>query len=344
MAFVDRLEPAARELLLAVARPVSFRAGDVLVRNGAAARGAFVLEHGTACASVLLPGGERLRLAQFGPGDLFGEAALLERATASATVSATSDVRGWLVERESFRALVASRGPAALALQHAVTDLLCAKLRELNARVLGCSAPEDRPARPAHAADPLAAVARRRTVGFDHRRFLPLLALFAEFDPEEIDEVVAGAPLLELARGAPLFHAGQPARGCHLVVRGAVEIWGAAGNRERRLAVNGPGNLVGFMSLIAGRPHGAAALAREATVLLELERERFDALYRGASLASVKLHRAILRALVAGMKRSNTQFARLIAAARLRGAAAEGDALEAAYSSQIVAAAPSPAP
>ncbi|HUG78693.1 MAG TPA: cyclic nucleotide-binding domain-containing protein [Burkholderiales bacterium] len=342
--FLERLDPAARELLLATARPVSFREGETLVRYGTAVRGAHVLKSGAAEASVVLPGGERIRLARFGPGQMFGEAALIERASASATVRAASAVEGWLVERDSFRALVASRTPAALQLQHAVTLLLVAKLRELNARVLACPSPDDRPLRHLQGADPLAAIERRAHTWFEHRRFLPLLQLFAEFDAEEIDEAVAGAPLLELARGQALFYAGQPSGACYLVVRGALEVWAAAAGKERRLAVTGPGNLVGFMSLVAGGDHGSSAFAREDSVLIELDRARFDALYRGTHSASVKLHRAILGALLGSMNRSNTQFARLIAAARLRGAQGEGDALEAAHASQIVAAEPSPEP
>jgi CRP-like cAMP-binding protein len=342
MPFLEGLDPQARELLLTIARPMTFHAGELLVRHGTSARGAYLLKSGTAQASVVLPGGERLRLAQFDAGDLFGEAALLERAMASASVHAATRVEGWLIEREGFRALVAQRTPPALALQHAVTLLLCAKLRELNGRVLACASVEDRPATRAPHGDPLDGVPRVAGVAFDHRRFLPLLPLLVEFDAEEIEETVAGAPLIELARGAPLFYAGQPARACFLVVRGALEIWAVSGARERRLVVSGPGSLTGFISLIAGGEHTASAFAREASVLIEMERTKFEALYHGPYATSAKLHRAMLRALVAGLKRSNTQLSRLIAAARLRGAAGERDALEAAHASQIVAAEPSP--
>jgi len=55
--FLERLDPEARDLLLAVARPVSHPKGERLVRHGEASRGAYVLREGTAEATVTLPGG-----------------------------------------------------------------------------------------------------------------------------------------------------------------------------------------------------------------------------------------------------------------------------------------------
>src|SRR5690349_15532140 len=134
--FLDRLDGEAQKLLLAVARPVSHASGERLVRYGEAARGAFVLKSGAAEASVLLPGGEKLVVARLEAGSVFGETALIERSTCTATVSATGRLEGWFIDRDDFRSLVAQRVPAALRIQHAVTLALSEKLRALNAKVL----------------------------------------------------------------------------------------------------------------------------------------------------------------------------------------------------------------
>ena len=62
MSFLDSLEPASRELLLSVARPVSYVPTAVLVRHGEPARGAYILQSGTVEAMVTLPGGESVTL------------------------------------------------------------------------------------------------------------------------------------------------------------------------------------------------------------------------------------------------------------------------------------------
>lgn len=315
---------------------MSFVKGARLVRHGESARGAWVLRAGGAQAVVTLPGGDALVVATLGAGAIFGEMALIESGTCTATVSATENLDGWFIEREDLRALVAQRAPAALRVQHAVTLVLAERLRELNRKVLEVECAEDRPAQPAPAPlDPLAGMARSRRVDFDYRAFLPRLPFFDTCDEAEIDEIVAGAQLLELPRGHDIFVPGQPADACYLVVRGAVEVRARHATRERRLAVLGPGQLVGYMSLLERGAHGALARAREQVLLLEFPAQAFDALYFGTTAASARLHRAIERSLMQSLARTNRQLTRLLSQSRLRAARPVSRQLELAYFSQL---------
>jgi CRP-like cAMP-binding protein len=337
--FLDRLDGEAQKLLLAVARPVSHASGERLVRYGEAARGAFVLKSGAAEASVLLPGGEKLVVARLEAGSVFGETALIERSTCTATVSATGRLEGWFIDRDDFRSLVAQRVPAALRIQHAVTLALSEKLRALNAKVLEVPEPGDRPRHSGQEHDPLANIARAKTASFDFGPFLPHLALFEGFDAAEIAEVVSVASVLELARGQKIFTAGQPSKAVFIVVRGAVEIRAQHEKRERRMAILGPGQLLGYMSALEKGVHGADAVVREQALLLEVPNRDYDQLYFGASPASTKLQRVIQKSLLSSLGQTNRHLTRLINLARLRGAEKEGDALEAARGGQIVSAA-----
>lgn len=337
MQFFEQLDEEARDLLLAVARPVSFVTGARLVRHGEAARGAYVLRSGAAEAVVTLPGGDKLTVAKLGAGGVFGEMSLIERGTCTATVSATDKLDGWFIERDDFRSLVAQRVPAALRVQHALTLALSDKLRMLNAKVLEVPAPEDRPAAAGPGApDPLAGVQRLKKAAFACRPFLPLLPAFDGFDQNEIDEVLGVASFLELPRGHGVFVTGQPSDACFIIVRGAVEIRARHAKRERRMAVLGPGQLLGYMSALEHATHGSDAVVREHALLLEIPRAAFDALYHGASAASTKLHRAIQRSLLLSLGQTNRHLTRLISLCRLRGANKEGDELETALSGQIV--------
>jgi CRP-like cAMP-binding protein len=330
------LDGEARQLLMAVARPVSHAKGTRLVRYGEASRGAYVLGKGSAEATVLLPGGETLVVARLEAGGMFGEMALIERGTCTATVTAAEKLEGWFIERDDFRSLVAQRVPAALRVQHAVTLALSEKLRALNARVLEVGAPEDKPARKPNGGDPLAGVQRLKQAAFDFRPFLPHLPVFEGFDAAEIDELVSVSSLLELARGQKIFGIGQPSSGCFIVVRGAVKIRALHEKRERRIAVLGPGQLLGYMSALEKGVHGSDAIVREQALLLEIPGPAFEKLYFGASPASTKLQRAIQKSLLASLGQTNRHLSRLISQARLRGADKEGNELEAARSAQIV--------
>jgi CRP-like cAMP-binding protein len=335
--FLERLDGEARDLLLAVARPVSHSKGERLVRHGDPSRGAYVVREGAAEATVTLPGGEKLSVARFGAGAVFGEMALIERGTCTATVTATANLAGWFIDRDDFRALVAQRVPGALRLQHTLTLVLSDKLRQLNAKVLEVPSPEDKPvARKSNGADSLAEVQRLKKASFDFKPFLPHLPLFEGFDAAEIAEILDVAHILELPRGQKIFSAGQPSTACFIVVRGAVKIRAQHEKRERRMAVLGPGQLLGYMSALEKSVHGSDAIVREQALLLEIPAKAFESLYFGNSTASTKLHRVIQKSLLSSLGQTNRHLTRLISQARLRGAAKEGDELEKAYSGQVI--------
>lgn len=310
--------------------------GAELVRQGEASRGCFLIRAGSVEARVALPGGGSLAVAQFRDGDMFGEMALIERGVVSATVVAHSNVDAWFVGRDDFRALVASREAAALDIQRTITRTLSDKLRTLNDHLKGYPAVEDRATSgAAPAADPLAGVGRARHASFDWQAFLPVLPFFEGFDEQETDELASAGKVLELPRHAWAFVAGRPAHSCFVVLRGALEVFTRSETLERRVAIAGPGELVGFMAVINAAPRGNNARAREACCLLEIPRAAFLEIYNGASGTTVSLHHAIHRSLMRSIGRTNTQLTRLISHARLTAAAHQADELEAALHGQL---------
>jgi CRP/FNR family transcriptional regulator, cyclic AMP receptor protein len=75
--------------------------GKVLAREGDFGDEFFIIDAGTAAVTR---GGETL--AELGPGDFFGEMALLEEDRRTATVTAKTDMSLIVMTRASFRALV----------------------------------------------------------------------------------------------------------------------------------------------------------------------------------------------------------------------------------------------
>ena len=335
--FLDRLDSEARDLLMAVARPITHAQGERLIRYGDASRGAYLLKDGSCEATVLMPGGEKLTVARLEAGGVFGEMALVERGTCTATVTATTKLNGWFIERDDFRSLVAQRVPAALRMQHALTLALSDKLRQLNARVLEVASPEDKPKSGSEReADPLAGTKRTKKTEFDVRPFLPHLPIFEGFDAAEIDEILAAGSLLELPRAHAVFFHGQASSAVYIVIRGAVEIRARHAMRERRMAVLGPGQILGYMSALEKGAHGSDALVCEDALLLEIPGKDFERLYYGSSPASARLRRAIQGTLLMSLGQTNRHLTRLISLAQLRSADEESAALERVLASQIV--------
>jgi len=225
---------------------------------------------------------------------------------------------------------VASREPAALEIQRDITRVLAARLRTLNTTVRSHPSAEDRPGRP-----PEAQPCEKKEPSFDWRKFLPLLAFFEGFDAYEIDELLAGGRALALERGTWLFAPGQPASACYVVLRGAVEIFSFSRERQRRVALAGPGELVGHLAVLDGEARTSAARVRETACVLELPARHFLELYGGASATSVSLQHAIHKSLLRALARTNTQLTRLISHAHLT-AAKDATELERALHEQIV--------
>jgi hypothetical protein len=96
------LAPRVLERLAIEAEPLDVPAGEVVVTEGEAGDLFYVVESGTLDVSLRA---EAVRT--LGPGQAFGELALLRRSVRTATVTARSDCRLWTLDRDSFLGAVA---------------------------------------------------------------------------------------------------------------------------------------------------------------------------------------------------------------------------------------------
>jgi CRP/FNR family cyclic AMP-dependent transcriptional regulator len=92
-----------RERLAKELHERTFRAGSTIVSEGATGAGFFVIADGNASVSV----GDQER-ARLGPGDYFGEMALIDDAPRSATITADTDVRAFGMTPWEFKPFVLS--------------------------------------------------------------------------------------------------------------------------------------------------------------------------------------------------------------------------------------------
>jgi CRP-like cAMP-binding protein len=86
----------------------TFEAGSTVAGEGKTGAGFFVIESGEAAVSVR--GAERAKL---GPGDYFGEIALIDDGARSATITAESDLHCYGLTSWEFRPLVESNAAMA---------------------------------------------------------------------------------------------------------------------------------------------------------------------------------------------------------------------------------------
>ena len=97
------------EGLRAVAEAVSFsrvKKGTVVVREGAEGEAVFVVVAGAVLITKEDEAGQPRSVASLGPGDVFGEIALLDRVTRTATVQSESDAELLSLQRQDFQELL----------------------------------------------------------------------------------------------------------------------------------------------------------------------------------------------------------------------------------------------
>jgi HlyB family type I secretion system ABC transporter len=101
------LPPDVRDLVAARFEPQSFQFGDIIVREGEPAGAFYVLVSGRARVVKQGLDNQEVSLNVLRAGDSFGEMALLEHTTRTATVRASGDVQVLRLDRSAFEALVA---------------------------------------------------------------------------------------------------------------------------------------------------------------------------------------------------------------------------------------------
>ena len=124
-----RSSPASRSAISSGSRTRSssadYSAGDTIASEGSGGAGFFVIGEGT--AKVTVHGDDRATL---GPGDYFGEIALIDEGARTATVTAETDMTTYAMTFWEFRPIVETDARIAWKLVQALAH----RLREADAR------------------------------------------------------------------------------------------------------------------------------------------------------------------------------------------------------------------
>lgn len=118
-----------------VAETAHFTAGEVVFREGDFSNSCYVISSGHAAAVREHPGGRAITLARFGPGDLFGELAMLDDQRRSATIEALDQLDAISIKGDDMRRLLRAHTDIAVRMITALAQ----KLRQTNERLAGQS-------------------------------------------------------------------------------------------------------------------------------------------------------------------------------------------------------------
>lgn len=143
------LESDELERIASASESVSFRPGQVIVEIGDPGKALFLIVEGS--VQVLYPARTSdFELARLGPGEFFGEMALLNDKPRSATVKAMGEVRALKLDKDGFRRIILDTPRVALK----VLEVLSFRIRTADEQISGLSDQTQR--------DPLTRLLNRR--------------------------------------------------------------------------------------------------------------------------------------------------------------------------------------
>ncbi len=126
--FLAALDAADRKALAAAAKRRRFRRGEVIFHKDDPGESLFIIDEGSVRIYLPSPQGADLTLAVLGPGDFFGDLALLDGRPRSASAAALPETETVALNRADFTSVIRSRPEAAMVVVAAVAE----RLRETN--------------------------------------------------------------------------------------------------------------------------------------------------------------------------------------------------------------------
>jgi CRP/FNR family transcriptional regulator, cyclic AMP receptor protein len=133
--------------------------------------------------------------------------------------------------------------------------------------------------------------------------------LFAALDDEAATALRTTMTRVSMGRGEVLFHEGDPGDRLYVIVDGKVKLGRASGDgRENLLAILGPGEMFGELSLFDPGPRNATATAVADSALIGLGSDELTTWVSGRP----DVARHLLRALARRLRRTNEALADLV--------------------------------
>ncbi|MFB3903365.1 MAG: cyclic nucleotide-binding domain-containing protein [Acidobacteriota bacterium] len=146
LAFVEKaglfrnLEMADKQAIAKVMHPVTFAAGETIIRQADAGDSMFFVKSGSVKV-ILESGGERHEVTRLTEGDFFGEMALLTGEPRTATVVAACDVEAFVLSKEPFREVlqqnpaIAEKISQTMTLRKAMLEQQASQISTLTVRI-----------------------------------------------------------------------------------------------------------------------------------------------------------------------------------------------------------------
>jgi CRP-like cAMP-binding protein len=254
------------------------RRGEVLFRQGEAGDSMAVVVEGRFLVTVDRGAGHIEELGAIVPGDATGEMSCLDPAPRSATVTAEEDSAVLLLDRGTLTALRRNAPPIFSSVIGGIIALTTARMAETRRRVEAALGELGVAPTVPHMEARTQGQGGRTTTREERLNAARRLKESIGLSEEEVAHLVHVAQERSFEDGAVVFQEGEAGEACLVLLAGEVELARRVEGRERRLAVLGPGAVVGQSALVDPGLRQSSARARGEVYALEFARHNFERL------------------------------------------------------------------
>jgi CRP-like cAMP-binding protein len=243
--------------------------GEDVVVQGDGGASLFVVESGMTEVLVEQQDRRQLPIARLGPGEVFGEMALLTGEPRSATVRAVAYTTAFEIRRNQLEPLLMANP----SLVNHMSAILAVRLAELEAardmgegRRRGALRERIRSYFQLAGAESTAP----EVAEADRVALLAKVPLFQALTDEEREELARVASPVQIEVQQSAVVRGDRAATLHVVVSGKLEVVREVGGKKATVGSLGPGDAFGEVAVVTGERSPATVQANETSVLLEL--------------------------------------------------------------------------
>lgn len=314
--FTD-LDPESFTELMRIMRRIDMESDTILFRQGDISDGMYIIGEGSVRIVSRSAGDELIDLARLGPGELLGELALIKENKRSATAITSGLTSLYFLSNHHLELLRLDSRPLAGLIIDQILKTICTRIREVLRKIAAMPLlRNDAPQTPFQ-------MDTRRSgktpeVFTPDRNQLKSIPFFRRFINEDlIDPFLAPLSQNAFSRGEEILKENGPPEKCYIIVRGAVRLSIERQGRDEAMWIEGPGGIVGDISLMDGGNQPMLATVCSDSTLLGMEGPLFHKLQKDHSLLATHFFEGIRGSIFKALHRSDRNLARLTAHERL---------------------------
>ncbi len=278
--------------LLGYCQKISFSAGNVLIRQGVKSEGMYIIIEGKALVTVRILGKDILNLAILEPGNFIGEASLIEKCPANATVIADTNLQCLLITANYFDMLSVFYPEIKYKITKAITEEICSRIKKIQHKITDMMSSSDITTR-SFFTDIMNSFAKPEIITFSdahiNQHKLQKADFFKDFTPDECDMIFTHSELVKTPTNCTLIKAHEESPAYYLVIFGAVQVSIINNNKSTKLAVLGPMSIISSTFHIDSQSSNMMFTTCERAVLLKTSPENIQLLQKNYPLLWYKI-------------------------------------------------------